>query len=315
MKWRVKPTKRIIASIAIILATLTILALIITNFPPISISTIKETKISLSWKKIVETIASNSERLKIECYATGMKISINKSSNYFSQVIGLLETSHLEKLTSKTVVTGNMTGYVTIPYPYCYLLTFELNNGTKLILDLVPNDTIWYETKYFIYKIKTSPSLVELIENLLSQADVSLTKYEVYKEGLKLVVILSSTKLKCGDSLTINTFLLNVNNTANITVAALHGGIFLRIFNSQNEVVYAVKMVIPGPTPPPVLKPGDKINAVFKWDTSENVINKEVPPAPGEYYLEIEAYVTDMNSQSKIILKTDRIPLKLSERR
>jgi len=264
----------------------------------------------------VEVIELYSKKLEIEYYATGARVSIDKSSDYFNQIVNLLKTSHLEKLISKIVVTGNMTGYITIPYPYCYLLTFELNNGTKLTLDLVPSDIVWYETKYRIYKIKTPSSLAELVENIISKANTSLVKYEICKEGLKLTVILSSTELKCGDILTINVTLLNVNNTANITVAALYGGISLRISDLQNETVYAVEMVTPGHTPPiPVFKPGHKISAVFKWDTSENVMNKGAPPAPGEYYLEIEAYVTDINSQSKIILKTGKILLKLSERR
>ena len=139
-----------------------------------------------------------------------------------------------------------------------------------------------------------------------------LIKREIYKDGLKLLVTISSTELKCGETLTINAVLLNVSNTANITVAALLGGINLRIFDSQNNTVYAVKMINPGGIAPfPIFKPGHKMVSVFKWNTSENVLGGNAPPSPGKYYIEIEAYVTDLDTNSKIVLKAE-MKVKLS---
>jgi len=266
------------------------------------------------WRSIVGTLVSNSVWLEVRDYMTGSRVLVGKGDPVFDGVLGFIESSVLRRVVSKTIVTNNMTVHVTVPYPYCYLLTFELRNGVKFRLNLVPEGTIYFETENAIFEVKVDPELVKLVRSILSNVEINLIKQEVYREGLKLLVTLNSTKLKCGETLAVHVVLVNINNTDNIAVAALQGGINLAIYDSQENIVYAVKMVNPGPTPPyPIFKPGHEIAVTFRWDTSRNILNGDMPPPPGEYYVEVEAYVTDLDTYSKLTLKTERIEVKLLE--
>jgi hypothetical protein len=129
---------------------------------------------------------------------------------------------------------------------------------------------------------------------------------------LKLIVSLSSNKIKKGDVLTINATLLNINNKENITFAACYGGIKINIFDKYGNMFHGIAMMAPGPTAPfPIFKQGEKINHVFKWDTSKDILNGNNPPFAGNYYIEIEAHVTNLETKSKIILRIEKIEIKI----
>jgi hypothetical protein len=145
-----------------------------------------------------------------------------------------------------------------------------------------------------------------------SLKNTSVIKHEIYNEGLKLIVSLSSNKIKKRDVLTINATLLNINNTENITFAACYGGIKINIFDKYGNMVYGIAMIAPGPTASfPIFKQGEKINHVLKWDTSKDILNGNNPPSAGNYYIEIEAYVTNLETKSKIILRIEKIEIEL----
>jgi len=302
--------KKIIAYVTLVGVVIVVLVIIM-NYP--FYETLTPNKYNVTWNSFTNLV-SNAEKLEVEYYVTGERVLVDKGDPVFNEVLNLLKSSTLRKVTRKTIVIGNGTGYVTIPYPYCYLLTFELRNGTKLKFNLIPEGTIWFEIKEAIFEVKVDPKLVRLVRGILSRTKTNLTRQEVYREGLKLLVTLSSTELKCGETLTVRATLLNVNNTANITIAAGLGGINLVIYDSQDNIVYAVRMVNPGPTPPyPLFKSGQKMSCTFKWDTSKKVLHGNTPPPPGRYYIEVEAYVTDLDAHSKLVLKTGRIEVKLLE--
>lgn len=136
--------------------------------------------------------------------------------------------------------------------------------------------------------------------------------FKIKNEGLKLIVSLNSNKIKKGNVLTINATLLNINNTKNITFAACYGEIKISIFDKYDNIVYGEIIMAPGPTVPfPIFKLGEKISHLLKWDTSKNILNGSIPPSIGKYYLEIEAYVTNQETKSRIILKIERIEVEL----
>ena len=162
----------------------------------------------LEWREVVNLLLANSKKLEIEHCVTDARASIDEEDPMFKKILDFIESSTLKKATKKVIVIENRTCYVTIPYPYGYFLTFELRNGSKLKLNVVPEGTIWFETETTIYEVNVSSGLLEIIKGALSEAEIGLVRHEVYKEGLKLSVTLSSAELKCGETLTINAVLL-----------------------------------------------------------------------------------------------------------
>jgi len=127
-------------------------------------------KPNLEWKGTVDSLVSSSKRLEIYNYATGSGIAFDRNSSMtgpvFEKILGYLKSSTLMKATEKTVVQGNTTVSVTIPLPH-YSLTFELNDGSKLKLDLVTENgvgVIWFESESAIYEVQVSSDLVKLLE-------------------------------------------------------------------------------------------------------------------------------------------------------
>jgi hypothetical protein len=270
----------------------------------------KISKEELEWKQTIQLL-ENSKKLEIEHYVTGEEAFINKSNFLFNDIINFIKSSTIRRITSKKITIGNITTYVTIPYPYGYFLTFELKDENKIKFNLVGN-ILWFETESAIYEIEVNSNIENIIEGILFKESTSVIKHEAYNEGLKLIVSLSSNKIKKGDVLTINATLLNINNTENITFAASYGGIKINIFDKYGNMFYGIAMIAPGPTAPfPIFKQGEKINHVLKWDTSENILNGSIPPSIGKYYLEIEAHVTNLETKSKIILRIEKIEIEL----
>ena len=128
-------------------------------------------KAELAWKGTVDLLVSSSKRVEIYNCATRSGISFDRNSSMlgpvYEKILGYLKSSTLKKATEKTVVQGTTTVSVTIPYPYGYLLTFELNDGSKLKLDLVTENgvgVIWFESESTIYEVQVSSDLVKLLE-------------------------------------------------------------------------------------------------------------------------------------------------------
>jgi len=127
-------------------------------------------KPELEWKGTVDLLVSSSKRLEIYNYATGSGTAFDRNSSMmgpvFEKILGYLKSSTLTKATEKTAVQGNTTVSVTIPLPH-YSLTFELNNGSRLKLDLVTENgvgVIWFESESTIYEVQVSSDLVKLLE-------------------------------------------------------------------------------------------------------------------------------------------------------
>ncbi len=172
------------------------------------------------------------------------------------------------------------------------ILTIAISIGIILLLSII----------YFSLNYKIQGNLSNEV----------FSKQEVYNEGLKLSIYLSHIKIRKGYTLTINVTLLNMNNTENITFAATHGAIIISIFDKNDDMVYGEIMITPGPTAPlPVFKKGEKISYLSKWDTSKNILNGRNPPSTGKYYLNIEAYVTNLETKSKITLRISKIEVEI----
>jgi len=127
-------------------------------------------KRELTWKGTVDLLVSSSKRLEIYNYATRSGIMFDRNSSMlgpvFEKILGYLRSSTLMKATDKTVLQGTTTVSVTIPLPH-YSLTFELNNGSRLKLDLVTENgvgVIWFESESAIYEVQVSSDLVTLLE-------------------------------------------------------------------------------------------------------------------------------------------------------
>jgi len=120
----------------------------------------------VGWKGTVDLLVSSADRVEIANYGTGM--SIDRTDPLFERILGHLKSSTLMKATDKTVVQGTTTVSVTIPLPH-YSLTFELNNGSRLKLDLVTENgvgVIWFESESAIYQVQVSSDLVKLCEEV-----------------------------------------------------------------------------------------------------------------------------------------------------
>jgi hypothetical protein len=144
------------------------------------------------------------------------------------------------------------------------------------------------------------------------QESPGFSRGECQNEGLKLIASLSSGRLRKGDTLTINATLLNINNTEEITFAALYGEMKIRIFNEYGNMVYGEAMIAPGPTAPfPIFRPGERITRIFRWDTSENILNGNNPPSAGNYHIEVEAYITNLETRAKIMLRIEKMGVEL----
>ena len=155
--------------------------------------------------------------------------------------------------------------------------------------------------------------VVDLLLLRITTAKARSIEHEVYSEGLKLIAALNTLELRVGDTLTTNVTLLNINSTANITFAAGYGQITLRVSGQRNETIYRIMIIAPGPTAPyPILRPGNTVDVVFCWNTSENILNGDRPPSPGKYYVEVEISVTDLDTHSKTMLRTNEIEVNLS---
>jgi hypothetical protein len=179
------------------------------------------------------------------------------------------------------------------------ILTFSI-----IIIGLIIGTLITYFLPTRILSLKSG--------GIIRHENAAIIKREAYNDGLKLIASLSSGRLRKGDTLTINATLLNINNTEEITFAALYGEMKIRIFNEYGNMVYGEAMIAPGPTAPfPIFRPGERITRIFKWDTSKNILNGNSSPSAGNYHIEVEAYVTNLETRAKIMLRIGKMEVEL----
>jgi len=77
------------------------------------------------------------------------------------------------RVVSKTQVVDNQTVEVTIPYPYGIFLTFKSKDGAEVWFDSVSNGELWFESDEAIYEVSVSPSLNDVLNQLLSGASAA----------------------------------------------------------------------------------------------------------------------------------------------
>jgi len=262
------------------------------------------------WMEVVDLI-SGCQRIAVESFSTGQRTLIARDDNLSGQIFSFLQASSVRKVTSKVSVIDGETQTALVAYKYDLFLYFELGNGSSVKLDLVGN-TIWYEDEFSAYEVDINPNMFGLVDEFLLAHSNLPSEIKLYQQGLELSVTLSSLNIRTGEDLTINATLQNVNNTSGITFADSKDNISLNVYNSSSLVVYSTFMVMYGQNTYSSLELGQKISIIFKWDTSQNVSNGNKPPFPGKYVIQISASVKDLDSGSKITLKTDYIEITLS---
>lgn len=121
----------------------------------------------------VEQVNHNSLRVVVLDSGSEQKVVMNNTDPRFENLLQHLNNSSLMKTIPKTttIVEGNRTTTVTtvtIPYPWGYVLTFELKDGSTIWFNCA-TENIWFETDQAIYQASFDPAFNTFLNNVTQE--------------------------------------------------------------------------------------------------------------------------------------------------